>query len=118
MKKIFAFLPLVCLAFLSFNYSEKSLINVVAEEVNNYVIIESDETYQVLEIDASEIDKILSHLNVEIINKKNVSGRLIIEGFSLALNDYIIINNRKINIQISIDDDSCLIGYPLIKNSF
>jgi hypothetical protein len=29
-----------------------------------------------------------------------------------------VINNQKINMQISVSDDMCILGVPLIKNSF
>ena len=52
------------------------------------------------------------------VSKKYVSGRLIIEGYSSKFSKYLISNNQKINIQISVCHDEMILGYPLIKNSF
>lgn len=92
---------------------------------NNYVGFEkklsdncvrlSDSAYEIIDGDYL---KTLDDLNICIVNKFCIDDRLIIEGYSNLIKDYVVINNQKVNVQISIADDIVLLGVPLIKNSF
>jgi hypothetical protein len=62
--------------------------------------------------------EILDAFNVCVVNQFYINDRLIIEGYSNDITDYVVINNQKINMQISVSDDMCILGVPLIKNSF
>ena len=72
----------------------------------------------VIEIDANNYDDFINELDVDIISKFEVSDRVIIEGYSPRIKDYLVINGFKVNVQISISDDSVIIGSPLINGSF
>lgn len=69
-------------------------------------------------LDAGQVDNLLDSLNVEIHSKKDIAGRTIIEGYSQKLEKFIISNNLKTNIQIAIEDNEAIVGYPLISASF
>ena len=69
-------------------------------------------------VSCDQVDSIIKNLNALVVNKKEVSDRVVIEAYSPLINDYVIVNNIKINIQISIADENCILGIPLIKNSF
>ncbi len=73
---------------------------------------------KLIEVDASSVDNFIKIIGLKNYSKFALEDRVIIEGYSNKLKDYVVINNHKINIQISITDNLCLIGYPLIKNSF
>ena len=81
-------------------------------------VLENDCDYKVVKIDKNCVEKLMRELNLEIVNRSCFEDRVIIEGYTNKISDYIIIDNNKINIQISISTDDCLVGCPLIKNSF
>lgn len=70
------------------------------------------------EISASNYEMIFNKLNVVIINKRLIEDRLIIEGYSSEIGDSVMVNGVRVNIQVSVCDDKCILGIPLIKNSF
>lgn len=118
MNKILSIILILSISILSYVYSDNSLINMTNNIGVEYEIIEDDNKSQVIKISDYNFAEIMSKMDIEIVSLKEVSGRTIIEGYSSNLNDYIVINNRKVNMQMSISDDYILIGYPLIKNSF
>lgn len=73
---------------------------------------------EILIFDIKYLDKIIDCLNLEIYLKTNISDRIIIEGYSNKLNDFVVVNNLKVNVQMSIFDDEIILGYPLIDTSF
>lgn len=99
-----------------FNFTNLNLmLKVQGFDVNNFVY---NENFQVLELDANSLNKLSNFLNLEIVNENEISDRLIIEGYSNKLKDYIVINGRKVNVQLSISGDKIIMGYPLINGSF
>lgn len=99
-----------------FNFTNLNLmLKVQGFEVENF---EYNDNYQTLELDASSLNKLTSFLNLEVVNKNEISDRVIIEGYSNKLRDYVVINGRKVNIQLSIFDNKIIMGYPLINGSF
>lgn len=98
--------------------NENTLINFTKNNLQDYSIVTLDDECDVVKISCDDIDEFFSLLNVEICNSFYKSDRKIIEGYCSKFNNFVVSNNRKINIQISICDDYVLIGSPLIKNSF
>lgn len=99
-----------------FNFTNLNLmLKVQGFDVENF---EYNDNYQTLELDASSLNKLTSFLNLEVVNKNEISDRVIIEGYSYKLKDYVVINGRKVNIQLSIFDNKIIMGYPLINGSF
>lgn len=72
----------------------------------------------VIEINSNSYDDFINELEINIISKFEVSDRVIMEGYSPRFKDYLVINGFKVNVQISISDDSVIIGSPLINGSF
>lgn len=73
---------------------------------------------EVIEMSMADYDKLIKVLDLEIVSSKDISGRTIVEGYSSKLKDNVVIDNRKVNIQMSIFDNKIIIGYPLISGSF
>lgn len=69
-------------------------------------------------ISPNNVDELLNKLDVKVVSKFKVSERLIIEGYTTKIANYIVIDGRKINVQISVSDDVALVGSPLIDGSF
>ena len=97
---------------------KNNLITYSSKCCNSFEIICDDNQFQVVELFESDYEKIISKLNLETVNKFVVDDRLIIEGYTNKIKNYIVLDGRKINVQISLSADKCLIGSPLIKNSF
>lgn len=118
MKKFLSLILLLSLCFLYYFNTNNSLVIFAKNWSENITIINDDECEELILINKKYLEDFLSKINLEVYNKINLNDRVVIEGYTSNLRDYVVVNNSKINIQISICDDSCLIGYPLIKNSF
>ena len=117
------YLALVIIVVLSILYgagvmNSKSLISVAESSCFSFDIVDLSLDNQVIKIDKKEYGNLMSRLHIEEINVFYIEDRLIVEGYSNMLNNFILIDNMRINIQVSISEDVCLVGYPLIKNSF
>ena len=86
--------------------------------IKNVVVLCDEKDEQLVSISEEDLDAFLSKLNLQNRKEFYIEDRLIIEGYSSKFNNYIIFNNIKTNIQISINNGVCLIGSPIIKNSF
>lgn len=117
MKKYFAFIIIFTLAILScFNIKNlSSIINKNKIDIDNFSIKSENE---IMYFSRDKLEEILKDLNMEIHSKKEVSDRIIIEGYTSKISNYIVVNNFKTNIQISYNDDGVIIGTPLIDGSF
>lgn len=73
---------------------------------------------KLIKIDVDKLDDFIDGLYLQNYNEFILEDRIIIEGYSNKIIPNIISSNKKINIQISIFDGYCLVGSPLIKNSF
>lgn len=83
----------------------------------NYEVVNVGEG-EVIEISVADYDKFIKALGLELVSSKDISGRTIVEGYSAKLKDNVVIDNRKVNIQMSIFDNKIIVGYPLISGSF
>lgn len=117
MKKYFAFIVIFTLVILScFNIKNlSSIIN------NNKIYIDefsTKGTNEIMYFSRDKLDKIIDDLHIEIHSQREVSDRIIIEGYSAKISKYIVVDNLKTNVQISYNDDGVIIGSPLIDCSF
>lgn len=116
MKRYFALMIVFVIAILSY-FDFKCLSSVLND--NEFEISAFDiSRNEVMYLDACMCDDLIKNLNVEVHSKNEIAGRIIIEGYSQKLSDYVIINKLKTNIQMSICGDHMIVGYPLIKGSF
>lgn len=69
-------------------------------------------------IKSDDYVNVIEKLNLSISKFKNVSGRLIIEGYSDKISNHVVIDNKKVNVQMSISDGKIILGSPLISGSF
>lgn len=107
-----------CFVVLCICCNSKTLITIANSATSNVVVLVNEKDSQLVSIIEEDLDQFLNKINLQNCNKFFIEDRLIIEGYSSKINDYIVINNNKINIQISVCDNRCLIGSPVIKNSF
>lgn len=114
MKKYLCFVFVIFLISLLILSEDRVFKNVVTCADIKYDILDSNH----IKISHDDVEKFLKKMDVEIVSKFEVSDRLIIEGYTTIIADYIVIDNCKINIQISITDDAVIVGSPLINGSF
>lgn len=118
MKRFFALIIIAVISIGMF-FLSKTNLNLMIEScgvgVDKFVVCGDSQT---VEINSKAYLKIKNLLNLEVVEKNEIAGRTIIEGYSNKLKNYVVINNRKVNIQISICDDKMIVGYPLINGSF
>ena len=98
-------------------HNKDDFFSLVNDVCDNAEMVDNND-FKVVKIDGLNYLNILDKMHVQIIRKFVIDDRLIIEGYTNQLNDYIVVNNIKTNLQISVSDNICLVGYPLIKNSF
>lgn len=72
----------------------------------------------VIKIGLIDYNDFVDELDINIISEFEVSDRVIIEGYSSRFKDYIVVDGFKVNIQMSVFEDSVVIGSPLINGSF
>lgn len=56
--------------------------------------------------------------NFKLCSCEEISGRIVLTGFSNKLSKFIYLNGERINIQISLNGDTVKIGSSLIQTSF
>ena len=118
MKRIFALVVIFVSILIFYFYSSPSAYEILKAKNIDALEFSIDSENEILIFDKKCLDEIIDSLNLEIYLMKEISDRIIIEGYSNKLNDFIIVNNMKVNIQISVDDERIILGYPLIDTSF
>lgn len=115
-KRILLLTLLLTIMVLAF-FNPISLHGVLALGKCDYFSVSSGDC-EVVEMVVADFDKVKDILNLEIVSSREISGRTIIEGYSNKLKENVVIDNRKVNIQMSIFGDKMIVGYPLINGSF
>jgi len=119
MKKLFVFLIVFSLLFLSHGFANKNLFSHLKNEQINFNVLSVCDDSFLIEFNSVYLDEFLSSINLQNRSSKIISDRVIIEGYSSLINvKSLNINNKKINTQISIFEDKVMVGCPLIYNSF
>jgi hypothetical protein len=95
-----------------------TLISYVKNSCDDVQIIDASDDSQIVLIGECDLEELLNVLSVQKVDQFEINDRIIIEGYSNKLNNYVVSNFKKVNIQISIFNDGVVVGYPLIKNSF
>ena len=65
-----------------------------------------------------DLEKFKKDLNLKIISCEEISGRLVITGFSNKLSKFAYVNGKRINVQVSLSAEIVKVGSPLILGSF
>ncbi len=118
MCRCLSFIVLLMMGFLFFFDSEKSLITCACDEIKDVEILVDNFNEKLIQVNADNIDDFVAFLNLQNFKKIKLEDRIIMEGYSNRIKGYIVSNNKKINIQISVGKDLCLVGSPLINGSF
>lgn len=65
-----------------------------------------------------DITKILHSLNATIVKKEKFDGFTVLYAHSPKITNYIILNNKKVNIQIAYKNKIITVGTPIILGSY
>ena len=84
----------------------------------NYDIIDFSTSNFTISMSLDEWKSVRNNIVVEEVSSSLICDRDVIEYYSPMINDYVIVNGRKVNLQVSIFDGECIVGSPLIEKSF
>ena len=114
MKKYLSLLFVIVVALLTYFSYEKEYSNQVINFTKRHNTVYSD----VLKMDDGLVDDFIREFDVNVLSKTVLEDRVIIEGYTKKIKSYFVLNNLKVNIQISIFNGEAIVGSPLIDNSF
>lgn len=117
MKRFLAVLIVILLMIVYCNNSNK-LYSAMASAGVDYEVLYISDSSSIVSVNKSDLGDVLQKLSICICREFLCGDSFIIEGYSNCINDYIVIDGMKINIQISIRGNDVLIGSPLIEKSF
>ena len=94
----------------------------------NYVYIKGDEIKEKINnfsvegislfINNGNTEKIIKSLNMLVFSEEIVANKRVIYGYTPQYSDFVIINNKKVNTQIVMNNKECIVGFPLILGGF
>jgi hypothetical protein len=117
MKKfLFVFMSAIVL-FLNFAIvDDVTLLSCVYDKfrVSEYEICDG---YECVEL-VGDLNDVIDVLDVEIYRVFELEDRLIVEGYVNGLNNDLMVDCSKVNVQLSGFDGRVIVGSPLIKKSF
>ena len=118
MKRILAMITIFISILFFYFYSTSTAYEVLKKQKIVACEFDCNSDNEILVFDKKYLDEIIDGLNLEIYLMKEISDRIVIEGYTNKLNDFVVVNNMKVNIQMSIDEEKITLGYPLIDASF
>lgn len=118
MKRIFALITIFVSILIFFLYSSPTAYEILKAKNIEISDFDNDSDNEILIFEREFLNEIIDGLNLEIYLMREISDRVIIEGYTNKLNNFVVVNNLKINIQIAIDENKITLGYPLIDGSF
>ena len=118
MKRFYSFIIIIVLFLLiNIDASNSLILKVSALDYDyEYFISEGNELCIIHNVE--DLDKFLGVLDIEIYSQKLVCDRIIIEGYSNDIDNSVMLNGLKTNIQLSYVGEELIIGSPLIVGSF
>ena len=116
-RLLFVFFIFIVFVTVMFSGNNDSLVNALGCLNSDCDIIVSNDS-EIVYLSNVDYENIIDTLGLEIHYSGYISDRFIVEGYSNKLNDYIVVDGIKTNVQISVFDNQIIVGYPLIDNSF
>lgn len=72
----------------------------------------------VFELKNTSKEDIIDFLNLKFISAQTLDNMSIIYGWTNKFLDYNMVNGKKVNVQIVIENNSTLVGFPMIMTGF
>lgn len=114
MRKYLCLVLLLSLFALSLFSLDRSVVCGVCNSNISYEFID-DNTVKIPE---ENLEIFIEKLDINILRINSIFDRKIIEGYTTKIKDYFVVDNLKINVQISVYDGVAIIGSPLILGGF
>src|SRR5574344_184140 len=111
MKRILAMITIFVSTLFFYFYSTSTAYEILKEQKIVACEFDNNSNNEILVFDKKYLDEIIDSLNLEIYLMKEISDRIVSEGYTNKLNDVVIVNNMKVNIQMSIDEEKIILGY-------
>lgn len=67
--------------------------------------------------DLSKEKQLFSLLNFKM-PEKNIAGSRVVTGYTSSYKDFVLVDNKKVNVQIAVTDSQIIVGFPLILTGF
>ena len=121
MRKFFLFcLFVVCFLFAGF---AKQNLNPMLFDLNNNSLHYCNQTLVYGQTICTQknnfnLNEFLNNSNTNIVQKDVLCDRSIIYAYCNKLDKYVYVAGKRVNLQVSVDNDYVYIGYPLITGSF
>ena len=117
MKRFFVIIIFIFLIIFLIGSGVSSFQDVVCDVCGDAVLgIEDSSIFAI--VDKDDLSDLMNVFSFEMVGVVRLEDRIILEGYSSFLENFVVCNGQKINLQIMLNDELCVIGYPLIKNSF
>ncbi|MBQ7352027.1 MAG: hypothetical protein IJW59_04130 [Clostridia bacterium] len=117
MKRIIILFYFLFIIFMFMFGNEKEFENNITK-----ICAESDFEYYedcvCVSLSSRDLLPLIDVLSIDIVDSFFVDDRIVLEGYTSNLKNSVCVNYKKINIQIMVCEDVCIVGYPLIKKSF
>lgn len=65
-----------------------------------------------------EVGQALKTLQADVVNTEYINGTTIIYACSKFIPKNVVVDKQKVNLQIAIKEDCCVVGWPLILGGF
>ena len=114
MKKYLCLVLIISLFILGCFSLEREMVSCVSGCNIDYEMIDDN----TIKIHENNLQNFIKKLDISILRISDISDRKIMEGYTSKFDNYFIIDDLKINVQISIADGVAIIGSPLIFGSF
>lgn len=119
MKRFFSCLIVIVLVIVGLLDNNNDIIeNIYACGYYDFNIVEKKDCKIISINNVDSLDNIIDNLSIEIHYVREICGSLVIEGYSNSIEEYVLVDGLKSNIQISYIDSKVIIGIPLILDSF
>lgn len=95
---------------------ELKIINGTTEFANSLKF--NDFLGQMLEFNKIDFDSFISSNNIEVLSTEKVEDITIYNCYVSSLPKFVVVKNKRVNMQIAITNECVKVGYPLILGGF
>ena len=93
------------------------LENLLIKNSVEYDVLDGSDNFEIVSVGCGS-DSIFEILDLVVVRRFEIDNKIIVEGYSNKIKNYIVVDGVRINIQLCESGDDLIIGSPLIKSSF
>lgn len=83
----------------------------------DYDVLDSSEGVEIVSV-TSDLEDVLDIFDLVVVRQFEIDNKMVVEGYSNKIKNYIVVDGLRINVQVCKSDDNMIVGSPLIKSSF